>query len=100
MKTPWTLTGKQLLLSVPEFEWEKIGFMVNEGPAVITRNGKIFITYSGSATDENYAMGLLWADEDSDLLNGFSWHKKQSLFSNHLRKIVNMVLGTILLLQA
>lgn len=76
MKTPWTLTGKQLLLSVPEFEWEKIGFMVNEGPAVITRNGKIFITYSGSATDENYAMGLLWADEDSDLLNGFSWHKK------------------------
>jgi GH43 family beta-xylosidase len=75
METPWALKGKQLLLSVPEFDWEKIGYSVNEGGAVITRNGKIIITYSGSATDENYAMGLLWADDTSDLLDGFSWHK-------------------------
>lgn len=75
MANPWTLEDKQIVLSVPEYDWEKIGFEVNEAPAVIIRNGKIFITYSGSATDENYAMGLLWADEDSDLLNGFSWHK-------------------------
>ncbi|MCD4960592.1 glycoside hydrolase family 43 protein [Enterococcus casseliflavus] len=77
MENPWTLKGKQLLLSIPEYPWEQIGFMVNEGPAVLKRNGKIFITYSGSATDENYAMGLLWIDENSDLLNGFSWHKSQ-----------------------
>ena len=77
MENPWTLKGKQLLLSIPEYPWEQIGFMVNEGPAVLKRNGKIFITYSGSATDENYAMGLLWTDENSDLLNGFSWHKSQ-----------------------
>ena len=75
MQNPWTLCGKQVLLSVPEFEWEKIGFLVNEGPAVIVRNGKIFITYSGSATDENYCMGLLWAEENSDLLDGYNWHK-------------------------
>lgn len=75
MENPWTLTGKQLLLSVPEYEWEKIGFSVNEAPAVLIRNGKIFITYSGSATDENYAIGLLWADETSDLLDGYSWNK-------------------------
>jgi GH43 family beta-xylosidase len=37
--------------------------------------GKIFITYSGSATDENYAMGLLWADEHKNLLLKESWHK-------------------------
>lgn len=77
MENPWTLKGKQLLLSIPEYPWEQIGFMVNEGPAVLKRNGKIFITYSGSATDENYAMGLLWTDENSDLLNGFSWQKSQ-----------------------
>lgn len=77
MENPWTLQGKQVLLSIPEYEWEKKGFKVNEGPAVIIRNGKVFITYSGSATDENYAMGLLWADESSDLLNGFSWHKSE-----------------------
>ncbi|EOI01799.1 alpha-L-arabinofuranosidase [Enterococcus moraviensis ATCC BAA-383] len=75
MENPWTLKGKQTLLSVPEYAWEKIGFSVNEGAAAIIRNGKVFITYSGSATDENYAMGLLWADENSDLLNGFSWNK-------------------------
>lgn len=75
MADPWTLKGKQTLLSIPEYPWEKIGFMVNEGPAVIIRNNKVFITYSGSATDENYAMGLLWAEENADLLNGFSWHK-------------------------
>lgn len=75
MSNPWTLTGKQMLLSIPEYDWEKIGFMVNEGPAVIKRNGKIFITYSGSATDENYAMGLLWADENENLLDPYAWHK-------------------------
>lgn len=78
MANPWTLKGKQTLLSIPEYDWEKVGFWVNEGPAVIKRNGKIFITYSASATDENYAMGLLWADEDSDLIEGYSWHKSET----------------------
>lgn len=75
MENPWTLTGNQVLLSIPEYDWERIGFKVNEGPAVIKRNGKIFVTYSGSATDENYAMGLLWIDADLDLLDRFNWHK-------------------------
>lgn len=60
MENPWTLKGKQLLLSIPEYSWEKIGFLVNEGPAVLIRNGKVIITYSASATDENYCMGMLW----------------------------------------
>lgn len=75
MENPWTLKGKQLLLTIPEYDWEKVGFLVNEGPAVIKRNGKIFISYSASATDENYCMGLLWADESANLLEGYSWHK-------------------------
>lgn len=78
MANPWTLTGKQVLLSIPSYPWEKIGFSVNEGPAALIRNGKVFITYSGSATDENYAMGLLWADAEDDLLDGFSWQKAAS----------------------
>lgn len=83
MENPWTLKGKQILLSIPYYEWEKIGFKVNEAPAALIRNGKVIITYSASATDENYAMGLLWADEDSDLLNGYSWHKlKEPVFSS------------------
>lgn len=48
---------------------------MNEGPAVLIRNGKVIITYSASATDENYCMGMLWADINSDLLDGYSWTK-------------------------
>ena len=75
MKTPWQLGGPPVMLSKPEFDWEIRGFWVNEGPSVLKRNGKIFISYSASATDENYAMGLLWADENADLLDPASWTK-------------------------
>jgi GH43 family beta-xylosidase len=75
MKTPWQIEGAPILLSKPEHDWETIGFWVNEGPSVLRRNGKIFISYSASATDHNYAMGLLWADEGADLLDPRSWTK-------------------------
>ncbi|GAE32275.1 glycoside hydrolase family 43 protein [Alkalihalobacillus hemicellulosilyticus] len=75
MENPWTLKGKQVMIATPEYEWEKIGFFVNEGAAVLKRNGKIFMTFSGSATDYNYCMGLLVADEESDLLDPQSWYK-------------------------
>ncbi|WP_404455473.1 family 43 glycosylhydrolase [Virgibacillus necropolis] len=76
MSNPWTIK-KQVLLSTPEFTWEQEGFYVNEGAAVIKRNGRIFISYSASATDDRYAMGLLTAAEDSDLLNPYSWSKSK-----------------------
>jgi len=75
MKTPWQIEGEPILISRPEHDWETIGFRVNEGPSVLRRNGKMFISYSASATDHNYAMGLLWADEDADLLDPGSWTK-------------------------
>lgn len=75
MKNPWTLEGPELLLSIPEYSWEKIGYSVNEGPAVVVHQKRVIITYSASATDENYVMGLLWADKSDNLLDGYSWHK-------------------------
>lgn len=75
MDSPTSITGPVMKLSEPELDWEIQGYKVNEGPAVIERNGRIFVTYSASATDERYAMGLLWADADSDLLDTNSWHK-------------------------
>ncbi|MBS4200502.1 family 43 glycosylhydrolase [Bacillus sp. FJAT-49732] len=75
MENQWTLSSPQVMISKPEYPWEVIGFLVNEGAAVLKRNGKIFISYSASATDHNYCMGLLWADEDSDLLDSASWTK-------------------------
>ena len=75
MSSPWTISGTQVLISRPDHDWERIGYLVNEGPAVIKRDGRIFISYSASATDANYAMGLLTASQDSNLLSADSWSK-------------------------
>lgn len=75
MENPWTLKTKPVLLTKPEYDWETQIFAVNEGPAILHRNGKFFLTFSGSATDENYCMGMLYANEDADLLDPSSWTK-------------------------
>jgi GH43 family beta-xylosidase len=75
MDTPWSISGPKTLISMPEFPWETAGFRVNEGPAVLIRNGRVFLTYSASATDANYCIGMLTADENADLLKATSWKK-------------------------
>ena len=77
MENPWTLKSKAVLLTKPEYEWEIQLFWVNEGPAILKKNGKIFLTYSASGTDENYCIGMLTADENSDLLDKNSWIKSK-----------------------
>ncbi len=77
MDTPDKISSKPVMLTKPELPWEIIGFWVNEGPAVLKKNGKIFISYSASATDENYCMGLLVADDQADLMDPASWEKSQ-----------------------
>ena len=63
------------LLARPDHEWERRGPWVCEAPAVLVKNGRVFITYSASATDANYCLGLLHADENADLLDSASWTK-------------------------
>jgi GH43 family beta-xylosidase len=75
MRDPLTIAGMQVVITQPTLDWETIGHRVNEGPAVLKRNGKIFITFSASATDHNYCMGLLSADENADLLDPNNWRK-------------------------
>ncbi len=72
-----TLAGRPVRLSAPELDWESRGFSVNEGPAVLISHGRVFLSYSASATDENYCLGLLHAEEDADLLNPASWTKSK-----------------------
>ncbi|WP_438347339.1 glycoside hydrolase family 43 protein [Paenibacillus sp. FA6] len=84
MSNPWTLCGEQVMISTPEYSWEVIGFKVNEGAAVLKRNGRIFMSYSASATDHNYCMGLLTAEDDANLLDPASWIKsKQPVFQTN-----------------
>lgn len=74
---PWKLKTVQVLLSTPDYDWERVGFWVNEGPAVLKKNGKIFLTYSASETGKAYCMGMLTASEDADLLDPKSWVKER-----------------------
>lgn len=78
LQNPWTIRGRAVAISRPDLAWERIGYKVNEGPAVIERNGRLFMTYSASATDHNYCMGLLTATVRSDLMNPASWRKSQT----------------------
>ncbi len=77
MKDGCHLETDQVLLTTPDYDWERHGFWVNEGPAVICRDGKVFMTYSASDTGVNYCMGMLTAEEDSDLLDPRSWRKER-----------------------
>lgn len=81
MDTPWSISGEPVLITAPEYDWEIQLHRVNEGPAVLKRNGRVFIAFSASGTDHRYCMGLLTADEDSDLLDPASWSKtKEPIF--------------------
>jgi GH43 family beta-xylosidase len=75
MDTPLSITGPIIFLARPEHEWEKRGPAVCEAPAVLVRNGRVWMTYSASATNANYCLGLLAADANGNLLDAASWTK-------------------------
>ena len=75
MSSPTSTELPETIISEPLLHWERLGFKVNEGAAVIKKHGRVFVSYSASATDDRYAMGLIWADETADLLDAKSWHK-------------------------
>lgn len=77
MRNPWTIELPQTSISSPTADWETRGHKVNEAPAVLIRNDRVFITFSASATDANYCIGLLTADENANLLDLASWKKSQ-----------------------
>jgi GH43 family beta-xylosidase len=84
MENPTTLKGPEVVLTNPEYSWERRKYHVNEGPAILKRNGKIFLTYSASATNQHYCLGMLWIEEDADLLDPRNWHKSPApVFSSN-----------------
>ncbi len=89
METPWKLATVQVLLTTPDYEWERHGFWVNEGPAVIHHNGRIYVTYSASDTGVAYCIGMLSASEDDNLLDPTAWTKEREpvLQSDYDREI-------------
>jgi GH43 family beta-xylosidase len=91
MKNPWTLASDRVLLSKPEYEWERqwinpdgsktaYTIYVNESPQFFhsKNKDKIYIFYSASGLwTPFYAIGRLTANSNSDLLNPASWKKSE-----------------------
>jgi len=77
LATPTTLARPPVRLTVPTLPWEIEGYKVNEAPAFLARNGRVFIAYSASATDARYCLGLLTANADADLMSADAWSKSQ-----------------------
>ena len=72
---PWQIISQPLLLTKPQYPWERIRFAVNEGPSVLKTENKIFIFFSASGTGEEYCMGMLYADICCDVMDISSWTK-------------------------
>ncbi len=74
-ESPWKTTCPAILLTKPEYNWERVRIPVNEGPAAMIHNGKVFLTFSASATGPEYCIGLMYADENADLTDITNWTK-------------------------
>ena len=72
---PTRLAAEPSRLSVPTFDWEIRGEKVNEGPALLKHDDRLFLTYSASATDARYCMGMLSATDSADIMDPSSWSK-------------------------
>lgn len=79
MSNPWTISSKRVRLSSPTYKWESnsgIGVLVNEGPQILKHNDKVFLIYSASGCwTDFYALGMLTASANADLLDSLSWKK-------------------------
>lgn len=96
MKNPWTVEGKRTLLSRPQYKWELYGDLhdadnpphvsVNEGPEFLLHDNKIFLIYSASGCwTDFYALGMLTADANANLLDSAAWKKSsQPVFKESL----------------
>lgn len=78
MESPTKLSTAQVLLSTPDYDWERVDIWVNEGPAVLKHDGRIYLTFSASATGKCYCMGMLSIGEDEDLLDPRAWKKERN----------------------
>ena len=74
---PGRLISKPVMIVPCEYSWERNHTFVNEGPFVIMTKDKLYLTYSGGATDETYCVGMTQIElsEEVDFLDAASWKK-------------------------
>lgn len=75
MSNPWTLSGERVLIAEPEYDWERVGLNVTEGPVALQHDGKTFIIYSASfCATPDYKLGML-TYSGGDPLRAAAWVK-------------------------
>ncbi|WP_158292656.1 family 43 glycosylhydrolase [Serinibacter arcticus] len=73
---PQRLTSPSILLSTPNYAWERSsGNVINEGASVISDDRSVFVFFSAASVDETYAVGVLSAPKDGDLMDPATWTK-------------------------
>jgi GH43 family beta-xylosidase len=82
MSSPTTVSGPRVKICDNDtYVWERLGDDPNqrglhEGPAFLQRDGKVFLVYSCSGSwQPTYKLGMLWANQNANLLDPKSWHK-------------------------
>lgn len=72
LRNPWTLEGPSVQLAASGFGCEE----VREGPVVLHRNGRLFLTYSACDTGKpDYKLGMLVAPETANVLDPAAWEQ-------------------------
>lgn len=77
MENPYTLKSGQkgAMISEPEYNWEKRGWWVNEGPAALYKGDSSYLVYSASGySSGRYCMGILTLS-GNDPMNPRCWIK-------------------------
>ncbi len=80
MDSPTSISSERVLISKPEYDWEKRGSeeglpTINEGPEILQKDGHVFLTYSASGSwSDFYCLGALELTGDDPMLAS-SWTK-------------------------
>lgn len=73
--SPQRLLTEPVRLLTPKYAWDRQHTTVDEGPHVLHRDGRLYLTFSGDSVSDDYCMGLLTADEGADLLDPSVWEE-------------------------
>jgi len=80
MDSPTSIKSERVKISQPDHDWEKRGSSkdlptINEGPEILERNGRFYLTYSAAGSwSDSYCLGMLELTGENPLLPS-AWTK-------------------------
>jgi GH43 family beta-xylosidase len=91
MDSPTSIMSERILISRPDYDWEKRGSSkdlptINEGPEILEKNGKLFLIYSAAGSwSDYYCLGMLeFTGENPMLVSSWTKSPKPVFESNEI----------------